>query len=127
MRKSLLLVRRTELNTQFLPIYEEVYHTLETQSLPNFLQYASTNVNHPKQMFWYAHTTTAWSSTDDQVLCWLFRLPPRCRHLRNPHPPSTEIEFRFPRNPLDIDHIRFIRGDADIFSLEGILLSSMES
>ena len=40
------------LNSQFLPVYEEVYHTLETQSLPHFLSYASTNVNQPKQMFW---------------------------------------------------------------------------
>jgi len=55
---SLPACQRIELNIQFLPIYEEVYLTLETQSLPNFLSYASTNVNHPKQMFWYVNRNT---------------------------------------------------------------------
>ncbi|KZT29452.1 hypothetical protein NEOLEDRAFT_1128211 [Neolentinus lepideus HHB14362 ss-1] len=37
-----------------LPIYEEIYNTLETVSLPRFLAYASTNINLPRQIFWYA-------------------------------------------------------------------------
>ncbi|TFK46906.1 hypothetical protein OE88DRAFT_1666697 [Heliocybe sulcata] len=36
-----------------LPIYEEVYNSLETVSLPRFLAYASTNINLPLQLFWY--------------------------------------------------------------------------
>ncbi|WWC97083.1 hypothetical protein V866_003960 [Kwoniella sp. B9012] len=37
----------------FLPLYEEIYHTVETQSLPHFLQHARSNINRPKQVFWY--------------------------------------------------------------------------
>ncbi|WWC60163.1 uncharacterized protein I303_102727 [Kwoniella dejecticola CBS 10117] len=37
----------------FLPLYEEIYHTVETQSLPHFLQHARSNINRPKQLFWY--------------------------------------------------------------------------
>lgn len=37
---------------QFLPVYEEVYHALEMQSLPHFLSLVSANVNRPKQLFW---------------------------------------------------------------------------
>ncbi|WVW80010.1 hypothetical protein I302_101983 [Kwoniella bestiolae CBS 10118] len=37
----------------FLPLYEEIYHTVETQSLPHFLQHATSNINRPKQVFWY--------------------------------------------------------------------------
>lgn len=45
--------KRSELNlAQFLPVYEEVYQTLETQSLPHFLSHISANVNRPKQRFW---------------------------------------------------------------------------
>lgn len=36
-----------------LPIYEEIYSSLETVSLPRFLAYASTNINLPRQIFWY--------------------------------------------------------------------------
>ncbi|KAF9819507.1 hypothetical protein IEO21_02115 [Rhodonia placenta] len=38
----------------FLPAYEEIYHILETTSLPRFLASASANINRPKQLFWYA-------------------------------------------------------------------------
>ncbi|KAK8861497.1 hypothetical protein IAR55_002318 [Kwoniella newhampshirensis] len=37
----------------FLPIYEEIYSTVETQSLPRFLEAAKTNINRPKVLFWY--------------------------------------------------------------------------
>jgi hypothetical protein len=50
--------RDTATDVQFLPIYEEVYHTLELQSLPHFLTYASTNTNRPKQMFWSVYSPT---------------------------------------------------------------------
>ncbi|EPT00776.1 hypothetical protein FOMPIDRAFT_1121704, partial [Fomitopsis schrenkii] len=36
----------------FLPIYEEIYYTLETISLPRFLAAASANINRPKQLLW---------------------------------------------------------------------------
>ncbi|WRT65573.1 uncharacterized protein IL334_002518 [Kwoniella shivajii] len=38
----------------FLPLYEEIYHVVETQSLPHFLANAKSNINRPKQVFWYA-------------------------------------------------------------------------
>ncbi|ORY27449.1 hypothetical protein BCR39DRAFT_445113, partial [Naematelia encephala] len=37
----------------FLPVYEEIYQVIETQSLPHFLTYAKSNINRPKQLFWY--------------------------------------------------------------------------
>jgi hypothetical protein len=37
---------------QFLPVFEEIYQAVETQSLPHFLGYAKTNINRPKKMFW---------------------------------------------------------------------------
>ncbi|WWC87755.1 uncharacterized protein L201_002647 [Kwoniella dendrophila CBS 6074] len=37
----------------FLPLYEEIYHVVEYQSLPHFLQHARSNINRPKQVFWY--------------------------------------------------------------------------
>ncbi|WVQ78719.1 hypothetical protein IAT38_000806 [Cryptococcus sp. DSM 104549] len=37
----------------FLPIYEEIYATVESQSLPRFLENAKSNINRPKQLFWY--------------------------------------------------------------------------
>ncbi|PCH40785.1 hypothetical protein WOLCODRAFT_99298 [Wolfiporia cocos MD-104 SS10] len=37
----------------FLPVYEEIYDILSTISLPRFLGCASTNINRPKQFFWY--------------------------------------------------------------------------
>ncbi|WVR03903.1 hypothetical protein IAU60_000902 [Kwoniella sp. DSM 27419] len=37
----------------FAPLYEEIYHVVETQSLPHFFQHAKTNINRPKQLFWY--------------------------------------------------------------------------
>jgi hypothetical protein len=65
--------------------------------------------------------------TDHQVLCRRLRFPPWCRHLHHSHTPPTENQFRLPRNPPDIHHLHFIRDDADIFRLEGVLFSSMES
>lgn len=38
--------------SQFLPVYEEIYQAMESQSLPHFLSYVKANVNKPKQMFW---------------------------------------------------------------------------
>ncbi|OCH94496.1 hypothetical protein OBBRIDRAFT_123127 [Obba rivulosa] len=37
----------------FLAVYEEIYHSLETISLPRFLAAASVNINLPKQLYWY--------------------------------------------------------------------------
>ncbi|KAK4687389.1 hypothetical protein P7C73_g2717, partial [Tremellales sp. Uapishka_1] len=37
----------------FLPLYEEIYQVIESQSLPHFFSYAKTNINRPKQLFWY--------------------------------------------------------------------------
>ncbi|WWD16592.1 hypothetical protein CI109_101020 [Kwoniella shandongensis] len=37
----------------FLPIYEEIYTTVERQSLPRFLESAKVNINRPKVLFWY--------------------------------------------------------------------------
>ncbi|KZT70343.1 hypothetical protein DAEQUDRAFT_764788 [Daedalea quercina L-15889] len=37
-----------------LPIYEEMFQTLETISLPRFLAEASNNINRPKQLLWYS-------------------------------------------------------------------------
>ncbi|KAF8872757.1 hypothetical protein BD779DRAFT_1571792 [Infundibulicybe gibba] len=37
----------------FLPIYEEMFNSLERVSLPQFLASASANINLPKQFFWY--------------------------------------------------------------------------
>lgn len=39
---------------QFLPIYHDVFSLVEKQSLPHFLSYAQSNINWPKQLFWYA-------------------------------------------------------------------------
>jgi len=41
----------------FLPVYEQIYDTLSTQSLPNFLKLSATNVNLPKALYWYAFGT----------------------------------------------------------------------
>ncbi|THH31920.1 hypothetical protein EUX98_g2278 [Antrodiella citrinella] len=38
----------------FLPVYEQIYDTLSTQSLPTFLKLSATNVNFPKAFYWYA-------------------------------------------------------------------------
>ncbi|KZT06530.1 uncharacterized protein LAESUDRAFT_679540 [Laetiporus sulphureus 93-53] len=38
----------------FLHVYEEMYALLETVSLPRFLAIAATNINTPKQLYWYA-------------------------------------------------------------------------
>ncbi|KAH9927283.1 uncharacterized protein B0H18DRAFT_292693 [Fomitopsis serialis] len=38
----------------FLPVYEELFHTLEAVSLPRFLAAASANINRPTQLLWYA-------------------------------------------------------------------------
>ncbi|KAH8096619.1 hypothetical protein BXZ70DRAFT_1009622 [Cristinia sonorae] len=38
----------------FLAVYEQIYDTLSTQSLPRFLALSSTNVNLPKALYWYA-------------------------------------------------------------------------
>ena len=46
--------RLTRHNVQFLPVYEEIYHTLETIALPRFLAAASANINRPKQLLWYS-------------------------------------------------------------------------
>ncbi|TCD61330.1 hypothetical protein EIP91_008591 [Steccherinum ochraceum] len=37
----------------FLPVYEQIYDILSTQSLPQFLKLSATNVNLPKAMYWY--------------------------------------------------------------------------
>ncbi|TYJ59217.1 hypothetical protein B9479_000206 [Cryptococcus floricola] len=37
----------------FQPIYDEIYFTLEQQCLPRFLLAAKSNINRPKQLFWY--------------------------------------------------------------------------
>lgn len=38
----------------FVSVYESVVEALESFSLPRFLEHASTNINSPKQMFWYS-------------------------------------------------------------------------
>ncbi|OJT11380.1 hypothetical protein TRAPUB_12107 [Trametes pubescens] len=38
----------------FLSVYESVVEALESFSLPRFLEHASTNINSPKQIFWYS-------------------------------------------------------------------------
>lgn len=48
-----LTLGRSTAPEAFLPIYEEVYSVVENQSLPHFLSYARTNINRPKQLFWY--------------------------------------------------------------------------
>ncbi|KAI5117863.1 hypothetical protein M0805_006566 [Coniferiporia weirii] len=37
----------------FLPIYEAMYESIESVSLPRFLSHAATNINRPRQLFWY--------------------------------------------------------------------------
>ncbi|KAH8118759.1 hypothetical protein DFH11DRAFT_1740710 [Phellopilus nigrolimitatus] len=37
----------------FLPAYESVYELIESVSLSRFLTNASTNINRPRQLFWY--------------------------------------------------------------------------
>ncbi|KAJ7573864.1 hypothetical protein C8J56DRAFT_1173187 [Mycena floridula] len=37
----------------FLPVYQEVHHLLQSTSVPRFLSFAATNINRPKQLFWY--------------------------------------------------------------------------
>ncbi|KAG6811907.1 hypothetical protein H0H92_005305 [Tricholoma furcatifolium] len=37
----------------FLPVYEEMYSSLETSSLSRFLSATSANINLPKQIYWY--------------------------------------------------------------------------
>ncbi|CCM03362.1 uncharacterized protein FIBRA_05491 [Fibroporia radiculosa] len=52
-----MVVRDLTWNTHpdtFLPVYEEIYTMLETVSLARFLNLASTNVNWPKKLYWYA-------------------------------------------------------------------------
>ncbi|KAI9632518.1 uncharacterized protein MKK02DRAFT_40821 [Dioszegia hungarica] len=46
------LARSTAPNC-FLPVFEEIYHTVETQSLPHFISQAKMNINRPKQIYWY--------------------------------------------------------------------------
>ncbi|KZV86383.1 hypothetical protein EXIGLDRAFT_724827, partial [Exidia glandulosa HHB12029] len=48
-----LRLRRTTHPDVFLSVYEQIYHQLESQSLPNFIVLASTNVNVQKQMLWF--------------------------------------------------------------------------
>lgn len=38
----------------FVSVYESVVEALESFSLPRFLEHASTNINSPKQIFWYS-------------------------------------------------------------------------
>ncbi|KAF9498698.1 hypothetical protein BDN71DRAFT_1503764 [Pleurotus eryngii] len=37
----------------FLTAYEEIYQMIEHTSLPRFLAFSTTNINRPKQLFWY--------------------------------------------------------------------------
>ncbi|KDQ64122.1 hypothetical protein JAAARDRAFT_187495 [Jaapia argillacea MUCL 33604] len=37
----------------FLPLYEAAFTLLESSSIPHFLSHASTNINLPRQIFWY--------------------------------------------------------------------------
>ncbi|KAF8908359.1 hypothetical protein CPB85DRAFT_1309907 [Mucidula mucida] len=37
----------------FLPVYKEVYFSLENDTLPRFLAYSLPNINLPKQVLWY--------------------------------------------------------------------------
>ncbi|EMD40355.1 hypothetical protein CERSUDRAFT_91071 [Gelatoporia subvermispora B] len=37
----------------FQPVYEEIYHSVESVSLPRFLAAAAVNINLPKQLYWY--------------------------------------------------------------------------
>lgn len=39
---------------QFSPAYKVICESLESVSLPRFLAYAATNINRPRQLFWYA-------------------------------------------------------------------------
>ncbi|WVF67127.1 hypothetical protein IAT40_001872 [Kwoniella sp. CBS 6097] len=48
-----LCLARSTAPEVFSPLYEEIYHVVETQSLPHFLQHAKSNINRPKQLFWY--------------------------------------------------------------------------
>ena len=57
LRAALLTYRTYCGDMQFLPVYEEIYHILETISLPRFLAAASANINRPKQLLWYAMGT----------------------------------------------------------------------
>jgi len=49
---------------QFFPIYEEVYQVIESQSLPHFLTFAKSNINRPKQIFWYITSSLSRHDTD---------------------------------------------------------------
>ncbi|WVQ94732.1 hypothetical protein IAU59_001812 [Kwoniella sp. CBS 9459] len=48
-----LCLARSTAPEVFSPLHEEIYHVVETQSLPHFLQHAKSNINRPKQLFWY--------------------------------------------------------------------------
>jgi hypothetical protein len=63
----------------FLPIYEEIYSRLENDSLPKFLAQASTNINRPLQLMWYA---IGWVDVFIGIiiailLCTLVLVPPK--------------------------------------------------
>jgi len=70
--------------------------------------------------------TSSRNITNEQVLCRCIRFPPRPHHLPNPHSSATDATLWVPCNSIGFYHLHFIRDYADLFGLEGILLSSLE-
>ncbi|WVO20136.1 uncharacterized protein IAS62_001427 [Cryptococcus decagattii] len=66
----------------FLPVLEEIYHTLESQCLPRFLEAVKSNINRPKQLFWYCVGTVDLLIGLTIFLLLTFLLPPSPFSLR---------------------------------------------
>lgn len=66
----------------FLPVLEEIYHILESQCLPRFLETVKANINRPKQLFWYFAGIVDLLIGLTIFLLLTFLLPPRPFGLR---------------------------------------------
>lgn len=84
--------------TQFLPVYDHVYHTLEAGALARFLEYSATNINLSRQAFAYASVSRRrGGSSYTQVVH--VKHPGSRRYLR-----SNRCHTRRPGSRLAINH-----------------------
>jgi hypothetical protein len=55
---------------------EAAYHLMETSSVPNFVRFATSNINKPKKKFWlYVGTTDFMIGVLIYLLCIFLRVP----------------------------------------------------
>ena len=57
-RRTIEMANTTTHPDVFKEVAEAAYHLMESSSLPNFVRYATSNINKPKKNFWlYVGTT----------------------------------------------------------------------